>query len=106
MFFATFTGQMLPLLLTVCFPIMFYLSGKSTSPPSAEVAEGEFLSITLVVTRDVEDVVADYSFCPAIWPQWQPPTCFCLFRFFSVSGGLPTLPVLHHPGNKAPPLCC
>ena len=125
MFFATFSGQMLPLLLTVCFPLLFFLTGRALPQSSADGTKVDWprlrvLEIPCVETQRVEipyvetpyvdtaDTRVGMPILSVVTEQGElplPPAPVLLFSPFPVKG-FPALPFLHHSGNKAPPSGC
>ena len=120
MFFATFSGQMLPLLLTVCFPLLFFLTGRALPQSSADGTKVDWpqlrvLEIPCVETPCVEIPCVDTADTRVGMPILSvvteqgvlplPPAPVLLFSPSPVKG-FPALPFLLHSGNKAPPSAC
>ncbi len=110
MFFTTFTGQLLPLLMTVCLPLIFFLSGRSVGDQetlrlSALPAPQELETLVYSQFPVTSPVAPDFSTTGILTPAHIPiPGKEGIFRLF-----LPELSPHHapwllcHPGNKAPP---
>lgn len=110
MFFTTLTGQLLPLLMTVCLPLIFFLSGRSVGDQemlrfSAGPAPQELEPLVLAQFPVTSIADSDFSTEGILPPAHIPiPGVEGIFRFVLPELAHHRAPWrLTHPGNKAPP---
>lgn len=109
MFFSTVAGQMLPLLLTVCFPLLFLMTGKELVPFPGGKGDGYTIvdRMEMVTPCDRADTVdtASVQGVPLVEPLPGAPPCMVVSYPLPDARGCTAPPFHLLPGNKAPPHC-
>ncbi len=110
MFFTTLAGQMLPFLMTVCLPLIFFLSGRSVGDQEtlrfSAVPAPQELDALVYAQIPVTSTAAPHFFAAGtLTPAHIPiPGVEGISRFVLPELTPHLVPwLLCHPGNKAPP---